>query len=223
MRLILALILFSSSLTLLAQDLPKKMAKKICKCSEKKNITKIEDMDPCFEKVVMDNIKGLYKYYKVETLDEIDFDGLGAEIGTYLIKDCDYLAEYLTNENNKLSDDFVIKENLDCTILKNGDFYYYQENFETKKNDTTYVTIKEDMFLERMNNGKTYSKLKVEWLDECKFELTFENSNDPVKNAFSKTGDKYLYEVIDSTTNYFTIKLNWNGQDYKFDLFKSEE
>ena len=40
-----------------SQDMSEKLAKKICKCMEKEKITTIEEMTPCFEKVLVDNLK----------------------------------------------------------------------------------------------------------------------------------------------------------------------
>ena len=74
--------------------------------------------------------------------------------------------------------------------------------------------------MERMKNGRTYSFLDIEWIDDCQFDLTFKESNDPFKSALSETGDKYEYEMISSTPNFYIIKMKWKKQEYKFELYR---
>lgn len=214
--------LISFSNSIFSQDMSEKLAKKICKCLEKEKIKSIEEMNPCFEKVIVDNLKGLYKAYKVKSIDEIDFDKLGVEIGVKLMKECDYALEKLTPEENKFEKDFIPEKKLDCSNLKNGDFYYLNLNTITKTKDTTFVTIKDNMFLERMNRGRTYSTLDIKWKNDCEFELIFKNSNDPIKSKMSKPGEKYKYQVVSSTSNSHILKLFWKKKEYKIELFKAK-
>ena len=206
----------------IGQDVPKKIAKQICKCLEKEEVTSLEDIDPCFEKVLVKNFENLYKFYDVETIDEINFDKLGAEIAVLLSKECDYFIPYLTDPINKFEEDFVPEKNLVCTELHAGDYYYLTPNPFSKQRDTTFVTIRDNMYLERMEAGRTYSLLDINWLSDCQFELVFNNSNDLVKNALSKKGDSYNYEMVSSTSSSFIIKMTFNDQIYKFELFKTE-
>jgi hypothetical protein len=200
-----------------------KLAKKICKCMEKEKITTIEDMTPCFEKVLVDNLKEIYKVYKIKSLEEFNFDKLGIQIGTKLMKECDYILENLTPNENKFEKDFVPEQNLDCSKLKSGEFYYLTTlNEITKAKDTTFVTIKENMFLERMNGGRNYSMLDINWIDDCKFELIFKDSNDPIKSVMSEPGEKYNYEMVSSTPNSYILKLFWRKKEYKIELFRTK-
>jgi hypothetical protein len=155
-------------------------------------------------------------------MDELDFDKIGVEIGVHLTKECSYIQPYLVNPINKIDKDFIPDANLDCSELKNGDFYYVQPNPITKVNDTTFVSIKDKMYLERMRNGSTYSLLDIQWVDDCRFDLIFQNSNDPIKSNLSKKGDKYEYQMISSTPKSFVVKIKWLGQEYKFELHKIE-
>jgi len=125
-----------------------------------------------------------------------------------------------TDDSYKIDKDVEPDATLDCSALKNGDFYYAFPNPVTKENDTTFVTIKDKMYLERMNKGKTYSLLDIQWLDDCQFKLIFKDSNDPYKKKLSKEGEIYNYQVMSSTPNSFTIKFYMEDQAYKFELFK---
>lgn len=189
---------------------------------EKEKIIKIDEINPCFEKVVVDNLDKIYKAYKIKSLDEYDFDKLALEIGTKLMKECDYILEDLIPNENRFKKDFVSKKNLDCSSFKNGEFYYLTSSTLTNSKDTTYVTIKEDMFLERMNSGRTYSILDIDWENDCNFELIFKNSNDPIKRVVSEPGEKYKYEMVSSTLNSYIFKLLWRNKEYKIEFFRKK-
>lgn len=199
-----------------------KLSKKLCKCLEKEKITSVDDMNPCFEKVLIKNLEEIYKVYNIKTLEEFDMDKLSIDIGVKLMKECDYAMQNLIQKEAKFADDFVPDANLDCSELKSGDFYYLIPNSVTKVSDTTFVTIKNDMYLERMKSGRSYSLLKIKWVDDCKFNLIFQDSNDKIKAAMSNPGDIYNYETVSSTPNSFIIKLNWRKQEFRIELFKAD-
>ena len=203
-----------------SQDMSEKLSKKICKCLENEKITNVDNMDQCFEIVLVDNLKDIYKTYKIKSLDDFDFEKLGLDIGIKLMKDCNYAIENMTEEENKFDENFIPEKDLDCKKLKSGEFYYLTKNLTSKTTDTTFVTIKDKMFMERMDNGHSYSMLDIEWISECEFNLIFKDSNDIIKNAMSKPGDVYNYEIVSSTPNSFILKLYWREQEYKIELFK---
>ena len=202
-----------------SQDLTKKLSKQICKCLEKNDVTSLEEMNPCFESVIVKNIENMYKYYNVKTMDEIDFDKIGNGVGAELVKECDYIIPYLTDPKYNIDKDYPIDKNLDCSNLRNGEFYYLNSTKNSNVNDTTFVSINENVFMERMRNGRTYSFLDIVWKDDCRFDLIFKQSNDPFKSELSKVGDKYEYEMIASTPSSYIIKMKWKEQEYKFELF----
>jgi hypothetical protein len=95
-------------------------------------------------------------------------------------------------------------------------------NTITKTKDTTFVTIKDNMFLERMNNGRTYAMLDIKWKNDCEFELIFKDSNDPIKSEMSKPGEKYRYQAVSSTSNSHILKLLWKKKEYKIEFFNAK-
>lgn len=212
-----ALIFFSTAS--IAQDLINILSNQICECLEKENITNMEDGNACFEQVLVKNLDKLYEYYNVKTLEEINFDKMGADIGAILTKECDYMVRYFTNPINKFEEEFIPEKNLDCSALRSGEYYYVSPNITTKVNDTTYVSIKDNMYLERFNDGRKYALLDINWSSDCKFDLIFKDSNDINKNAFSKKGDIYSYEMVSSTPRSYIIRMTYKEQDYKFELF----
>lgn len=216
--LVLGLFTLSTS----AQDLPNILSDQICECLEKENITNIEDADVCYEQAIVKNLDKLYDYYNVKSLDDINFETIGNEIGVILINECDYMMPYFTNPINKFEEDFVPEKNLDCSGLRSGDYYYLNPNILTKMNDTTYVTIKDKMYLERFDAGRKYALLDINWTSDCKFDLEFKNSNDSFKTEMSKKEELHSYEVVESTPQSYILKMQFKAQDYKFELFAIE-
>jgi hypothetical protein len=220
--LIIFFLVISCSLSSFSQDMSSKLAKEICECLEKEKVASIEKMNPCFEKALVNNLKEIYKVYKIESIEDLDFEKFGVEIGNKLMTECNYAIENLTPDENKFEKDFVPEKNLDCSSLKIGEFYYLTSNTVTQKSDTTFVTIKNKMYLERMNNGRTYSILDINWIDKCKFELVFKDSNDPLKSVMSEPGEKYNYQMVSSTPSSYILKLFWRKQEYKIEFFKTK-
>lgn len=71
-----------------------------------------------------------------------------------------------------------------------------------------------------MKNGRTYALLHIKWKDNCEFDLTFKESNDPMKKEFSKSGDVYEYEILTNTSESVFLKTTWMDRSYQFELIK---
>lgn len=215
------LVFVTASSQLFSQDLVNKLSKQLCECLEKEQIKDPNEMNGCFEDIIVNNLKDIKEYYKAKTLDEINMEEFGGKIGAKLIKECQYVLDNFNSGG--LDDDQKVdkQSDLKCDDIKRGDFYYTQKNID-KGIDTTYVTITDTMFLERMKNGKTFSLLDIKWTSNCEFTLTFNNSNDPFKKQMSKKGDIYQYEVLQNNANSVFLQFNWKGKEYQFEMVKIE-
>lgn len=214
--------LFTASHQVSSQELIDKLTKQLCGCLEEKKAKSLDDLMPCFEDLIVDNLKEIKKLYNAETIEGVNMEELGNKIGVKLVKECDYVIN--TFPSGTVEEEKKVKRqpNLTCNDLKKGDFYYLTPNPVLKVSDTTFVTITNNMFLERMRNGRTYSMLEIRWKDKCKFDLEFKESNDPFKKELSKKGDIYEYEVLQNNANSTFIQINWKGKGYQFELFKIE-
>ena len=170
----------------------------------------------------MNNWSGVKTYYNVQSLEDIDMEQLGVKIGTRMLKECQYMVDNFSPDNGETTKIVEKQPDLTCEDLKNGDFYYVLERPDLGVKDTTYVTISNEMFLERMNNGKTYSLLNIEWKDNCEFDLIFKKSNDPIKKELSKPGDIYEYEILTNTDKSVFIKITWMNRTQQFELVKMD-
>ncbi|WP_121668022.1 hypothetical protein [Mesonia aquimarina] len=216
----LSILLFGTSYNLSAQDIIDILSKRLCKCSEKNEIKNVNEMKPCFEDLLITNWKEIKEYYKAETMDEINLEELGNKIGAKMIKECPYVLDNFSS-GFMVDEEKVDKQpDLNCNDLKKGDFYYLIERPENGIMDTTFVTISNDMFLERMKNGKTYSLLNIKWKENCAFDLIFKESNDPMKKELSKKGDVYEYEILTNSSESVFLKTTWMDRSYQFELIK---
>lgn len=219
-NILISMIVLFMSTTVFSQKVHTKIATKICKCLEKEKATTEEDVNSCFERTLMSNLDGLYKHYNAKTIDEIDMDEAGGIIGAHLAKNCDYIIEVFTDEAGKESEFIEPEEDLTCLDVHQGEYYYVNEVKELNIKDTTYVTITDTMYLERMRRGKTYSMLQIEWENDCGFKLTFKDSNDSLKKALSKPGDIYTYEIIKKTPTSIIVETFLRKKKYQVEFFK---
>ncbi|CAL2103717.1 conserved exported protein of unknown function [Tenacibaculum sp. 190130A14a] len=217
---LLAFLFFGFSDNITAQDFITNLSKKLCKCIEKNEVKNMDEVAPCFEDLIVDNLKEIKKYYNVKSINDINIEELGSKIGVQLTKDCPYILNTFKSQVSGNEEKVVKQANLQCNDLKNGDFYYLVKSSKNAKVDTTYVTISNHMFLERMKNGKTYSLLNIEWKENCTFDLIFKESNDPMKKEFSKAGDVYTYEILTNDDTSVFLKTIWRDRSYQFELFK---
>ncbi|RBW61948.1 hypothetical protein DS884_02795 [Tenacibaculum sp. E3R01] len=216
----LILFLISSNNIIYSQDIHDKLSTELCQCLEKKQIKDPNKLAPCFEDIIINNIKEIKKHYNVETIEEINMVEIGNKIGAKLILECKYALNTFTTGTIGNEKKVKKQSDLKCSNLRKGEFYYLTPSLNPKVLDTTFVTISNNMFLERMKNGRTYSLLKIKWKKNCEFDLLFKESNDPIKREISKKGDVYKYEILQNNQNSVFLRLNWLGKDYQFELFK---
>ncbi|MFD1015470.1 hypothetical protein [Winogradskyella rapida] len=217
---ILSIILLGTSYNLTAQEIIDKLTKELCKCIEKQEVKNTTEMEPCFEDLLISNLKEIKEHYKAETMDDINMEEVGNKIGAKMIKECPYVLDNFPSGVIGNEEKLTKQPDLKCDDLKKGDFYYLTERPEVGIVDTTFVTISNNMFLERMKNGRTYSLLDIQWKDNCEFDLTFKESNDPMKKEFSKSGDVYEYEILTNGNKSLFLKTTWMERSYQFELIK---
>lgn len=196
------------------QDLYDKLSRNLCKCLEKENVTDLRNDYRCLETILLDNMNDLIDYHGLKSITEFDAQEFAHILLGRMAKECKYLMELYKDSITKYNPQFVPDANPQCSDIHIGDFYYVQVNPETQSNDTTYVTFTDEEYLERMQNGKTYSRLSLKWESDCRFKLKFIESNDPFKNSLSKPNDIYEYEIKKVTNDLFIVQLMWNGPEF---------
>lgn len=98
--------------------------------------------------------------------------------------------------------------------FKNTEYFSYLE----VAGDRTNVTIKNGFWQDNFADN-TYSKLNFKWIGTNEFELEFIESNNETRSNLSVPGDKYIYEIIEKTKDYYLLCVNVEGQDM-YQVFK---
>ena len=112
------------------------------------------------------------------------------------------------------------QENVQCDDLKNGEFYYLNKIPGTEELDATFFTVSGDTYMDQEKNKTTYSKGKIIWKEGCKYDLIFEESNDPYRSALFKLGDVYSYEIVVNEPQSFFTEITIDGRVFQFEIFK---
>lgn len=92
-------------------------------------------------------------------------------------------------------------------------FIYMEPN-----GDTVRVSIKDSQWKEEFADD-SYSLLKIKWLNDSTFELSFLSSNNKIRKNYSNPGDKYNYHLIDKGDNYYLVCTGMSGGEL-FSVFK---
>lgn len=96
---------------------------------------------------------------------------------------------------------------------KTKSFYYHFLE------EMTEVKIEKGFWIENFPDG-TYSKTKMDWISGSTFKLTFLESNNSMKEAFSRKGDEFIYEILKREGYFYLIQsLQSNGKYIQFKLY----
>ncbi len=100
---------------------------------------------------------------------------------------------------------------------KHKKFYYFEAG-----GDKTFVNIEKGFWIDTFTDGTT-SKLYFK-KNDCKFELTFIESNNDLRKNFSVKGNQYFYEVISVENEILTaiVQSAESNSYYQFKLYPSQ-
>ena len=213
-----ALIVSSCGNKLSGQDILEDLAKQMCNCIESNNYKNSAEIGPCYDELFANNSKAIKEYYKTEELSDSHIDGFGNKIAVKTLENCEYIKNNFPT--GIVGEKRTKQLDLECDDLKNGEFYYLTQRPDSKVMDTTFITISGESYLEKMRNRTTYSQLKINWTNDCSYELIFEESNDPFKKELSKKGDTFSYEVVANEDESFFVEIDWQGTVYQYQIFK---
>ncbi|SHF77286.1 MULTISPECIES: hypothetical protein [Flavobacterium] len=106
-------------------------------------------------------------------------------------------------------------EKANCAVLKNCRLRYSEAN-----DDSTYITIKDNVFMEFPNADKEYIKSNLEWVNECEYNATVTELTASGLNF--KTGDKINVKIdkIDNDMIYYTASFEGQTVTGKFIIMK---
>lgn len=143
------------------------------------------------------------------------FDSIFQIIDLRLQRNCFQYKEMLNRQSPTKGDWKEVSErppvNLtkkNCTdFLKIRHYQYLEHN-----GDTVNLEIDNGSWIDRFADG-TWSKLKFSRIDACEIEIEFIESNNPVRRNYSRTGDRYRYQILDKGDNYYLLLAESVGSD----------
>jgi hypothetical protein len=87
---------------------------------------------------------------------------------------------------------------------------YKKMSYLESTGDTVHVTISNGIWTDHFVDGTT-STLKFKWITDCEFQIEFIESNNEVRKNYSRPGDKYAYQVLGKTPDYFDMSAESVG------------
>jgi len=94
----------------------------------------------------------------------------------------------------------------DCSdFFKISKFKYLEHTGDTSK-----VIITDSSWTDYFLDG-SYSKLSLIKTNNCDFVITFIESNNYIRNGFSKPGDKYRYKILQKFDTYYEMFIEIPG------------
>ena len=205
-KLCIPLILWATAQLVYGQDLYDQLSEKVCHCIEKEKLQSLSEIQPCFEKVMLENVSEIMAYHQVKSVTEINGEEVGQKVTKRLVINCPYINSLLNEAAMHDAPQYAADTDLNCEGLQAGEYYYLNFNRNGESSDTVFVTFREDEYLERMKNGRYYTKLRLDWESPCHFVLRFIESNNPETNLFYEVGEKFSYEVIKNNDSGMVVK-----------------
>jgi hypothetical protein len=194
------------------QDLYDRISDKMCTCLERKNAAlDSARTHKCLDKIFDKFTKELIKYHELNTIGELDMEEFMNTMWGRLAKNCKYMTNTFKDTIAKYNPQFVPDTKPVCDSIHTGEFYYVEYNSKYESYDTTFATFSREEYLEKIQPDNTYSRLSIKWISDCRYQLTFIESNDPFKKSFSKRGDTYIYEIRKVTADSFIVEYIWDG------------
>jgi len=212
------IVLTSCANKMSGQDTVDNLSNEMCQCIELAGYKNASEIEPCYEELFNKNSNLTKEYYQTDKLSDAQIFELKNKVAAKMLYTCAYLKNNFPT--GLVSKKVPKKLNLNCENLKVGKFYYLTQRPDSIIQDTTFVTISKDEYFERMRNNTTYSRLKIVWKENCKYDLIFQESDDPLKKEMFQKGQVFKYEIINEDEESIFVEMEWEGQIYLGEMFK---
>jgi len=95
-------------------------------------------------------------------------------------------------------------KNVDCSNIKNGTFYFYPANSQSK-----FVILRSDSIQEEINISKADTSFwRVSWRNDCMLNLKFIRKSHPISDDERQFYNSHtsVVKVLSVTKNYYAFK-----------------
>lgn len=166
------------------------------------------------------NIEYLYPY--LEKQIESELDGIIDRIFFRYQKQCPEFMSILDKVDPLDSDEALYFEHPEKSVISKTELKEFKKHnnyFYQFLDEITNVAISNGEWVESFEDG-TYSKTKMEWIDDHSFKLIFIESDNIMKSSYNREGEEYFYDIIKKEENYFIIQTPNNQNKYlQFKLY----
>jgi hypothetical protein len=242
-----ALFLFAmlSGYTSYSQKIVSKISKEICNCLgnySNGNVTTSAEVEAALESCIMkSSLKHIESIRKELGIDMTEGEVAGRRFGEIiayeLIRKCDIFLKYIMllsvepEENDSdgadatvhnpdmlpyehFSVDTMSVKPTDCQKLHNAKYTYQNETADK----IDYFIIDGKNCTEYHDNGTFVSHYTIRWKNDCEYESTFVESNNPEINNLLEKGDKVSYRILGVYGQDAYIQLGYKGFSKTFKM-----
>lgn len=151
-------------------------------------------------------LKHLYPYF--DQIEENKIDSVGMSIYYRLQVKCPEFLDFLNQvdpkqdgETTLVNEKPISKISLEeLNEFKNRTEFHYIDN----DGKIAKVKIENNLWVETFEDG-TFSKNQMTWASPAEFNLTFIESNNPIKKSLSKKGEVYEYWIVSVENDVYKI------------------
>lgn len=212
-------LLLSCSSKLSSQDILDNLSKEMCECIALGKYKNSSEISPCYDKLLKKHRDLIEDFYNTSELTEQHIYDFNNKIAAKtIVNNCDYIKKNFPT--GIVAETRTKQSNIVCEDLKEGNFYYLTQRPNVSIQDTTFVTISKSSYIEKMRNKTTFSRCKIIWKDDCKYDLIFEESDDSFKKEMVMKGEVFSYEIIANEKESFFVKIKYREAVYQYEIFK---
>ena len=163
--------------------------------------------------------KHLYPY--LNRFNEKRWDQIWSEIYFRLQHDCKAFFDVLNRLSPPQNGAVFLSEMPPTNLSDSACMKFFKEEiifYQEVNGDSVYITVDNNFWIDHFKNG-TFSKLHLQIINPCEFDIIFVESNNNLRKNFSRPGDTYRYKIIDRKPTYYKMAVVISGTN-RVELFK---
>lgn len=183
----------------------------------------------CFAKLPASNLDKIDFQFAIEScFDQAEAKAISLKskdssetfIRKFLVKlaaDCQHYnkAKTISDKLTLQKSEMKIKDRKTCKqMMLTGDFK------DKRRNDKITMSMRDSVQFVKFGDDGTYTKYKIEWIDDCSYKTIFIESTRPLENSLVSKGDEREVRIIDIRDNEVTYEVGMFGRWFAGKLTK---